>query len=279
MRSLYTWYLSPFPHQIANLFRKGLALVTLLTALTWLGYLRDYFTNAGLITSKTAELIQPGMSIFFWYDAPWFVYVCYAVLLGSLGLLFWGKFTQIVTVLSYVLFLSFCSRMPAFGYGGTQVLQIFLFLSMVVPFFQFVQRKDGTGWALRLIQLQLAFVYFFSAIEKMQVSTWLHGQELQNLAYTSLSYLPTSHFLTNPWLAMVFTYYTLAVELGFIFLIWHPKTRRPMLVATILLHLGIAIFLNVTYFSWIMFVGLMLFATPEDVALVRAYVRKAVRRG
>jgi hypothetical protein len=61
-------------------------------------------------------------------------------------------------------------------------------------------------------------------------------------------------------------YYTLAVEIGFPFLVWQRRLRYPMIVAALLLHLGIGILMGLHLFSLIMATLVLSFVPPEDVS-------------
>src|SRR5262249_50246146 len=59
--------------------------------------------------------------------------------------------------------------------------------------------------------------------------------------------------------------YTLFLEIGFPFLVWRPTLRPYMLMAAILLHTGIAVFMGLTVFGLFMLVLLMAFIPPETI--------------
>jgi hypothetical protein len=44
----------------------------------------------------------------------------------------------------------------------------------------------------------------------------------------------------------------IAVEIGYAFFIWPRRTRRPWLLATVAMHLGIALFMGLSVFAAIM---------------------------
>ena len=110
-------------------------------------------------------------------------------------------------------------------------------------------------FGLRVIQLQIAFVYFISGIDKAASGNWQRG----NAIYYSLS---TDNYLRSDWLVAplldspfgyeilkIGTYITLYWELSFwLLVLWRP-TRWLGLILGILIHGGIHVLLMVAYFS------------------------------
>src|SRR5262249_3646268 len=69
------------------------------------------------------------------------------------------------------------------------------------------------------------------------------------------------------WLFEIFmtggTAFTLALELGFPFLVWNRKLRPVMLICAVLFHIGIAAFMGLTGFG-LMMLTLLLAFVPSD---------------
>ena len=57
--------------------------------------------------------------------------------------------------------------------------------------------------------------------------------------------------------------FTLAVEIGFPFLVWRKSLRGKMLVMAALMHVGIAVLMGLTTFSLTMMTLLLTFTPPE----------------
>ncbi len=124
---------------------------------------------------------------------------------------------------------------------------------------------------MRLIQLQLAFMYFVSGIEKWESGSWQRGSAI----YYSLS---TDNYLRSDWLlspildsrlgydiTQVGTVITLHWEIWFWALVlWRP-TRWIALIVGTGIHLGIHIGLMVAFFSFASIWGYLAFL-PYDWA-------------
>jgi len=111
--------------------------------------------------------------------------------------------------------------------------------------------------AMRMIQIQIAFVYFVSGIEKFDSGSWQRGSAI----YYSLS---TDNYLRSDWLVSplldgrfgyeltkIATYTTLYWETFFwLMVLWRP-TRWLALFVGVGMHLGIHLTLTVAFFSGI----------------------------
>lgn len=114
-------------------------------------------------------------------------------------------------------------------------------------------------WSLRLIQIQLCIVYFFTGIEKLAPlqkwlngethSDWLSGQAVaRSLHHVHLARFEwPSHI---PWQVLApMTWLTIAWEILFVVLICFRRTRYATLAFGVLLHAGIMLLMEVTHFS------------------------------
>lgn len=133
---------------------------------------------------------------------------------------------------------------------------------------------------LRLIQLQIAFVYLISGIEKWASGSWQRGSAL----YYSLS---TDNYLRSDWLVAplldgrwgyeflkVGTLVTLYWECFFwLLVLWRP-TRWLALVVGTLMHIGIHITLMVAFFSFISIWAYLAFLPDDWVERCEAWWRR-----
>jgi predicted DCC family thiol-disulfide oxidoreductase YuxK len=133
------------------------------------------------------------------------------------------------------------------------------------------------GACTRLIQIQMAALFFYSGLAKTRGNDWWHGDAMW-LVFVNVDYynhtlldLLASHY----WLGKVATYSTLLIEITFPFLIWQRISRPYMLAAAIFLHIQIALFMGMPYFSFVMIMGHMSFVRPEWLTrLGEAWKRK-----
>ncbi|HTN91647.1 MAG TPA: HTTM domain-containing protein [Sorangium sp.] len=119
---------------------------------------------------------------------------------------------------------------------------------------------------LRVVQLHLCIAYLASGLEKASGPSWWNGEAIwRSVMLPEYRQLDLSWLAWHPWLAQVAGWAVLCVEIGYAFLIWPRLTRRAVIVATALLHLGIAAFMGLGVFGAIMPVfTLAAFGVPAD---------------
>jgi Vitamin K-dependent gamma-carboxylase len=120
-------------------------------------------------------------------------------------------------------------------------------------------------WGQRLLQLQLAYLYFEAAVTKSGPS-WLNGTAL----YYALNYIEIRRFdffwaFKHLWQIKVLTYGTMIAELSACSLIWFRSFRYPVVIAAVALHEGINILMQFPVFQYVMMAALVNFIYPEDI--------------
>ncbi|WP_437924896.1 HTTM domain-containing protein [Sorangium sp. So ce291] len=124
----------------------------------------------------------------------------------------------------------------------------------------------GARLGLRVVQLHLCIAYLASGLEKAAGEQWWNGEAIwRSVMLPEYRQLDFSWLAHHPWVAQVAGWSVLAVEIGYAFLIWPRRTRRAVVVATALMHLGIAAFMGLGVFGAIMPVlTFAAFAVPAD---------------
>jgi predicted DCC family thiol-disulfide oxidoreductase YuxK len=133
---------------------------------------------------------------------------------------------------------------------------------------QAVLPRFTSPWACactRLIQLQMAVLYFSSGFEKIRADDWYEGNAVWFLFASSEQYSQRllDLFASQYWIVNLGTYATILIELSYPFLIWRRRERPYMLSAALFLHFMIAAFLRMYYFAFVMSMGNMSFLRPE----------------
>ena len=130
-------------------------------------------------------------------------------------------------------------------------------------------------WALRFLQLELAVGYALSAWAKLQGSTWRDGtalglalriEDLQRFA------VPT-WILEQSGIVHALTWGTLAFESTFLLLVWNRRLRPWVLGVGVLFHLGIDVFLDIGFFSYVIFLAYVAFLPPAVADRVVGWFR------
>jgi hypothetical protein len=121
-------------------------------------------------------------------------------------------------------------------------------------------------WPLRLLQIQVAAVYLVTGLWKLNSVMWRDGTAL-HYVFENPQFRRFAVLASPGWdsLTTWATYGTLAWELSFAFLVFHPRTRRGILAVSVVMHLGVWAALEVGPFSWMMMASYIAFLDPEDL--------------
>ncbi len=264
--SRWRWWTEPVPAERLAALRIGLAAVLLVDVLT------TYLPHAGDFFGRDS-LGRPGL--FPWLWAPWrwtwsllrdvedptvlraALVVWAAVAAGLLV----GWQTRLCAAAAWVLSTSFAALNPNIDNAGDTVRTIALFYLMLCPcgaaWSLDARRRPGPvlvyPWPLRLLFLQMVFIYFCNGVHKATGRDWPAGDSLYyvlgdlTLARWSYAQVPLPYALTR-----VLTWLVLSWELSFPLLVcWRPL-RRVALVFGAAFHLGIGLSMELGGFPWYM---------------------------
>lgn len=210
--------------------------------------------------------------------ATTFIYC--ALVLGSLGLTI-GLFTRASALVVWLTLYALSSHNPFITNGGDGLLRIsafFLIFANAGSAFA-VDRHIRRGlslpdparnlyrpWVQRLLQLQIACVYWQAFWGKIEGPHWIDGSAIYyvtHLPELQRVYMPL--LFDNLWMSKLLTWGTLVFEAVFWSLVWFKPLRYPILLAGIVLHVGMDLALNIPVFEWIMIASYILFVDEDDL--------------
>jgi predicted DCC family thiol-disulfide oxidoreductase YuxK len=249
-------------------------------------YLFTFWGDVGWMprTLIAQDTTDPWMqSVFFYFTAPWQWVAFHALFLFCCAAFVLGWRTRWVKWLVLVGHVSYDYRNPTLAYGVDAIAASLLLIFCFAPVgramsldrvreVRLAKRKDlaarppafTSPWAFactRLMQIQMATLFFYSATDKLKGEDWWSGDAIWWVFVSNDYYngrlldLLASHF----WLANVATYGTVLIEIAFPFLVWQRQTRPYALAGAIFLHLQFALLMNLYYFSFVMIMGHMSF--------------------
>lgn len=212
-----------------------------------LGDLALLADRAGITSSHTVHLV------FAVYGA-----CLLGVLLGARPRLFAGGalLTHLLTVNSGYLSL----------YGVDTMLHVSLFYLVFIPSagrwsidaWRGIASSEPTVGArigLRALQLHVCLVYLNAGFSKAQGAQWWSGEALwRALMLPHFAVFDLSFLADFPVLLQFGCLGTLLIECGYALAVWVPLARKPWLLATIGLHLGIGALMGLWLFSLMMIV-------------------------
>lgn len=266
------------------------------------------YSDAGWMSEEIArQFLDARWSIYYVVGSPMGVTSLMALTLMVAILLTVGLWTRVSAVLCFVLVTSMQVRNPVLAFGGDAALRMLLFyvalgragevwsLDAVIRARREYDRRLARGnrlrrpvterrpipvWPLRLMQFQLALIYFASAMAKAFGVTWVQGSTLW---YALLS---PAHSRFNPegqplpafmaTLTRIGTWVTLVWEFAFpVLLVLHRYARWIALGLGVLFHVGIFLLIKVQWFSAAMLTYYLAFAGgPQLRALELGLVRR-----
>lgn len=176
-----------------------------------------------------------------------------------------GLFTKTTSLILIILHGAIFTAITPFSYGFDYFCTVALFYCFIFPtgHYKSLDQKlfnlKPSMWAnpcLRVLQINVSLVYFFSGFDKLLGHTWRNGEALwktMHLPYFRSAFIEEINTLgAYPWVWVCAGWLIILIELLYPIFIWIPKTRKAYLWLTILLHIQIALFLQLYLFSAIM---------------------------
>jgi hypothetical protein len=287
MRGVDAWFRPVSARPLAGL-RVGLPLL-LLVHLVWLSNdILSLHGSRGIIPWELTDLLRdpwvPGLPTLARAFRPLGINAHAAIILllsayaGSLLSLALGFHARLSAFLAWGLHLSLVTSGFASFYGVDQLANTFLFYLFLFP--------SGRAWTfesppasssgqeatipvgcLRVMQLHLCVIYLAAGLDKAMGRQWWNGEAIwQAVSQPAFSTFDLSGLASHSWIPMLAGWSTLAVEIGYAFLVWPRATRKAWCIATIGFHVGVGLFMGLVFFSGVMILLTgCLFLIPEEV--------------
>jgi uncharacterized membrane protein len=231
--------------------------------------------------------IEPGVRLNFFMLLPqddrWIAAFFWFFLVAAL-LLTVGLWTRVSSIVVFLCLASIQQRNLLITHGGDTFLRVAGFFLMFAPsgavfsIDRLIQIRRGLRpdqvpkkepWAQRMIQIELALVYFISFWWKMKGDTWTGGTALYYVTHLhGIARFPLPQFLSTPTALQVGGWLTLIFECSFGLLIWFKPFRYPLLLTGLCFHLCLEYALNIPMFQWDILSAYVLFVDPADLARV-----------
>lgn len=201
------------------------------------------------------------------------------IIIGYLFVIFLNMFGigKWFTALLLFLMVDFLEKMnTSFVNGGDKMVRIILLYMIFADSYQYFmlfKNKGATNEKVGLknlvsnlaalsIMLQLCLAYFSAGVSKIGNAFWLNG-EATYYALSMERFVGTpfnKYIVQQKWIDYVTNYGTIVFELLFPVLIWIKKMRKLLLIAGIIFHLCIYIFMMIYGFEivFVLIYGLFL---------------------
>jgi hypothetical protein len=287
------FFFKPEPPLAISLFRIFFGLVVIANLLLLRPDWLSWYGPRGWVSPEAMSQIEPGVRLNLfklmpqsdaWVEALFWVALLFAVLL-TLGLL-----SRASSVAVYVCLTSLHQRNLFINHGGDTFVRVAAFFLMFAPagaafsLDRLIRKRLGREgleleprrpWAQRMIQIELALLYFAAFWWKSLGAPWVNGTALYYVSHLAeIHRFPVPKWLGQPVLLKLGTWFTLALEFSLGALIWLKELRYPLLAIGAFFHLCLEYSLNVPIFQWDVLSAYVLFIDPKDLTRLGHWLRR-----
>lgn len=123
-----------------------------------------------------------------------------------------------------------------------------------------MQRTQVPAWTIHIIRFQMAVVYFFAGLAKVN-EDWLLNAEPMRTWLPAKSYLPiVGRFMYTEWAPYLFAWFGAIYDLFIVFFLINKKTRPFAYCFVLIFHIATAIFFpGIGMFPYVMMVSSLIF--------------------
>lgn len=179
-----------------------------------------------------------------------------------------GFYSRISAFLLLLLQIALLKGSSFFAYGADFFTSMSLFYLILFPSdqyfslrnFIFRRKPEDINFTpvKRLFQIHISIAYFFSGLDKALGFNWWNGESIWkaiHLPYSNRDLnIDFSWLIEHSYLLSFMGWSTIIIEMCYPFFIWYKPMQKTWLFLTVSMHIGIALVLNLYYFSAIMIV-------------------------
>jgi hypothetical protein len=247
------------------------------------------------ISLPTMQKMEPGMRLNLFTVIPQTnaaVEVLFWIFLTSAILLTAGLLTRVNSIIVFLCLASIQQRNLDILNGGDTFLRLAGFFLIFAPagaafsvdhLIRISRGKESrdvepsSPWAQRMIQIQLALMYFVSFCWKMHGDSWINGTALYYVYHLDeIQRFPVPSWLVRPGILKLGTWSALVIEFSLGVLIWFRKLRYAILMLGLLFHLYLEYSLNLPMFEWVVLSAYVLFIDPADLSRGWNWIRERI---
>jgi predicted DCC family thiol-disulfide oxidoreductase YuxK len=275
---------SPIPLALFRVAYGTVVVATLfLVRADWL----SWYGPDAWVRLSTIRTMEPGTRLNLFTVIPqsdlW-IQTLFWVFLVSAACLTIGLFTRTNSVVVFICLASIQQRNLLILHGGDTFLRVAGFFLMFAPAgaalsvdrlirirrgTEGVQIRPHRPWAQRMIQFELALLYFAGFCSKIEGGSWVQGTALYYVYHLDeLQRFPLPSWFFRPTILKLGTWFALALEFSMGVLIWIKELRYPLLAIGVLFHLSLEYSLNIPMFQWDVLSAYVLFVDAADLARV-----------
>lgn len=264
--------------EFLGFFRISIGTMVLLHFLAILSDFEKFFSSRSIIPQDIMSVFHPGWLLTFSKITAFFGSLGIsenAVILGAKTLFIMlclniiiGFYSRFSAFLLLILQVSLLKGSSFFIYGVDFFTSMSLFYLILLPsdayfsVLHFVFKKNTKEVNFmpvkRMFQIHISIAYFFSGFDKLLGYNWRNGESIWkaiHLPYANRDFnFDFSWMADHSYLLIIIGWATIIIEMLYPIFVWISKTQKTWMMLTISMHLGIALVLNLYYFSAIMII-------------------------
>ncbi len=118
-------------------------------------------------------------------------------------------------------------------------------------------------WEIRILQFQIAIVYFYAGLAKLNYDWLIQAQPLKYWLHTANHWAIWGDLLKQNWVAYLFSWFGAFYDLFIVIFLIIPKTRLFAYFFVIVFHIVTWILFPIGVFPWVMIVATLIFFNPS----------------
>jgi hypothetical protein len=269
------WFTPADPLPLA-VIRIVTGLILTWSCVVWLLDADAFFGDRGWLRPDQVWRMNDQPWQWSWYFAagsPTMIRVLGGIALVAAALLTIGLATPLAAIVSLLGLVSAANRAPLNVFGFDDTLGLLLVPLVVGPAGACLSLDHrfglttatpsvGAAIALRLLQVQLCVVYFFSGCGKMFGASWWEGTAIWGaVANSQYRTLDLTGLARHPLVTNALTLGTLLWEVAYPAIVWPRLTRRLALAMAVVVHLGIGVAMGMLEFGLAMIAANLAFVS------------------
>lgn len=262
--------------KIKNYLSRSISIAPLASFRILLGAML-LFSSIRFVAKGWVDLLYIQPRFFFNYEGfEWIhplpgngMYVVFAVMIVAAFCIMVGLFYRIATVLFFLLF-TYVELLDKTNY-----LNHYYFVSIVSLIMCFLPANKYASfdvklgitkqvdfipnWMIFILQLQIALVYFFAGIAKINTDWLLHAQPL-TIWLKSRDFYPVIGFLFDYKIVpYIFSWFGMLFDISIAFFLWNSRTRPFAYAAVVVFHVLTGWLFQIGVFPYVMIVATWIF--------------------
>ena len=293
LRDWDRFFFQPQSARVLGVYRVAIGALTIYTFLLFSKDVTAFFSDQGILRVETVDRVysRHWHTLLAYVRSPFGVKCMLALLFAAAACFTVGFHTRISSVVLFVLVTSFHERNNLVLNSGDTVLRTMLFLFMFAPAgaalsLDSLRRRlrspeSAAGdsvlvapWAQRMMQLQVALIYFTTVYAKSRGDLYHNGSALYYVfGIVDFNVRGIENLMNYPVLYSALTFATLFAEIAISFLIWFRATRPYAVALGIILHLWIMWCMVLPVFGILMVATYLCFFTEAEYEGAKEWLR------